>query len=55
VKFTQPSRFTDPDAATRKLVEIANVAGVVWAPAIRFIAPLGKIETALSPAPFLVH
>jgi len=24
MKFVEPSRFTDPDAAARKLVEIAN-------------------------------
>lgn len=28
-KFTEPSHFTDPDAAARKLVEIANATEAV--------------------------
>jgi hypothetical protein len=29
MKFVEPSHFTDPDAAARKLVEIANAAEAV--------------------------
>jgi hypothetical protein len=29
MKFIEPSRFTDPDAAARKLVEIANAVEAV--------------------------
>jgi hypothetical protein len=29
MKFVEPSHFTDPDAATRKLVEIANATEAV--------------------------
>jgi hypothetical protein len=29
MKFVTPSRFTDPDAAARKLVEIANAVETV--------------------------
>jgi hypothetical protein len=29
MKFVEPSHFTDPDAATRKLVEIANASEAV--------------------------
>ena len=29
MKFIEPSRFTDPDAAARKLVEIANASEAV--------------------------
>ena len=29
MKFVEPSRFTDPDAAVRKLVEIANAVETV--------------------------
>ena len=31
MKFIEPSRFTDPDAAARKLVEIANASEAVQA------------------------
>ena len=29
MKFVEPSHFTDPDAAARKLVEIANASEAV--------------------------
>jgi hypothetical protein len=44
MKFVEPSHFTDPDAAARKLIEIANVAEAVQD---------GRIHIELINAPFL--
>jgi hypothetical protein len=44
MKFIEPSRFTDPDAAARKLVEIANASEAVQA---------GRIYIELVNRPFL--
>jgi hypothetical protein len=44
MKFVEPSLFTDPDAAARKLVEIANAAEAVQD---------GRIHIELVNAPFL--
>jgi hypothetical protein len=37
VKFVEPSGFTDPDAAARKLVEIANASEAVQDGRIGFL------------------
>ena len=44
MKFVTPSRFTDPDVAARKLVEIANATEAVWD---------GRIYVELINTPFL--
>jgi hypothetical protein len=44
MKFVEPSHFTDPDTAARKLVEIANAAEAVQ---------YGRIHIELINAPFL--
>jgi hypothetical protein len=44
MKFVEPSHFTDPDAAARKLVEIANAAEAVQD---------GRISLELVNGPFL--
>jgi hypothetical protein len=44
MKFVEPSHFTDPDAAARKLVEIANAAEAVQD---------GRIHIELINAPFM--
>ena len=44
MKFVEPNQFTDPDAATRKLVEIANAVEAVQG---------GRVYIELINGPFL--
>jgi hypothetical protein len=42
MKFVEPSRFTDPDAAARKLVEIANATEAVASTSNGSTVPFSK-------------